>query len=325
MAFDPFKTIEAEPKTPIEPQLQPVAAAFGQLSDVLKETFGIMLGAEIEVSKPNLGILPAKDVISAVGQGIVVAHTTYSKGVDGSIFILAKTNVAVSIVGLILGVSPEEQADDLDEDAMDAYLELVGQVCGKVNLSFSELYGKTVSTNPFAAFSGEADDAKKLFGEGDLLCAELGLSSGEALDGAFMFIMPTGVADQLGAAGGQSIDDIIAQAAESAEAEEAPAPPPIDAVAAPMPNGMDERLQVIMDMDLPIHVRFGETQMLIRDVLQLGPGSIIELNKSVDTPVDLVVNNKLVIARGEVVVVESNFAIRITEIKSKTERIKSLS
>ncbi len=87
---------------------------------------------------------------------------------------------------------------------------------------------------------------------------------------------------------------------------------------------IDERLNVIMDMEMPVHVRFGETQMHIKDLLQLGAGSIIELNKSVDAPVELVVNEDLVIAKGEVVVVESNFAIRITEVKSKAYRIKGL-
>ena len=74
-------------------------------------------------------------------------------------------------------------------------------------------------------------------------------------------------------------------------------------------------LELIMDIEVPISVELGRTEMPIGEVLELGPGSIVELHKMASEPVDLLVNNKL-IARGEVVVVDENFGIRITEIVS---------
>jgi flagellar motor switch protein FliN/FliY len=82
-------------------------------------------------------------------------------------------------------------------------------------------------------------------------------------------------------------------------------------------------LDLIMDIDLPISVRFGQTEMLLEQVLRLGNGSIIELDRSVDEPVDLLVNNRL-LARGEVVITEGHYAIRITQVESPAERIRSL-
>ena len=82
-------------------------------------------------------------------------------------------------------------------------------------------------------------------------------------------------------------------------------------------------LDLIMDIDLPISVRFGQTEMSLENVLKLGNGSIIELDRTADEPVDLLVNNKL-LARGEVVVAEGHYAIRITEVESPAERIRSL-
>ncbi|MBU1627311.1 flagellar motor switch protein FliN, partial [bacterium] len=82
-------------------------------------------------------------------------------------------------------------------------------------------------------------------------------------------------------------------------------------------------IDLILDIELPLIVRLGEAEITVHDVLQLCPGSVIELNKSLDDPVDVIVNNKLV-AKGEVVVVDSYFALKITEIKSHAERIKSL-
>jgi len=67
----------------------------------------------------------------------------------------------------------------------------------------------------------------------------------------------------------------------------------------------------------------GRTRMLINDLLQLGQGSVIELNRMAGEPLDILINNKL-IARGEVVVVNEKFGIRITDIVSPLERVKRL-
>jgi flagellar motor switch protein FliN/FliY len=84
-------------------------------------------------------------------------------------------------------------------------------------------------------------------------------------------------------------------------------------------NGID----MLLDVTLPISIELGRTAMSIQDILGLGPGSIVELNKLAGEPVDLLVNEKL-IAKGEVVVVDENFGIRITSMVSQQDRIKSL-
>ena len=91
--------------------------------------------------------------------------------------------------------------------------------------------------------------------------------------------------------------------------------------------GMDEagpiNIDLIMDLPLQVVVELGRTKMLINDLLQIGQGSVIELNKQVGEPLDILVNGKLV-ARGEVVVVRDKFGIRITDVISPIERIKQL-
>ena len=82
-------------------------------------------------------------------------------------------------------------------------------------------------------------------------------------------------------------------------------------------------LDLVMDIDLPISVRFGQTEMSLENVLKLGNGSVIELDRLADEPVDLLVNNKL-LARGEVVVADGHYAIRITQVESPADRIRSL-
>ncbi len=89
-------------------------------------------------------------------------------------------------------------------------------------------------------------------------------------------------------------------------------------------NGeMPRNLDLLMDISLPVTIELGRTEMLIRDVLELGPGSVIELQKLSGEPVDLYINDKQ-FALGEVVVIDENFGIRITELLSVEDRIKAL-
>ncbi len=82
-------------------------------------------------------------------------------------------------------------------------------------------------------------------------------------------------------------------------------------------------LDFILDIPLELSVELGRTRMLINDLLQLGQGSIVELNKIAGEPLEIYINRKLV-ARGEVVVVNEKFGVRLTDIVSPMERVKSL-
>lgn len=83
------------------------------------------------------------------------------------------------------------------------------------------------------------------------------------------------------------------------------------------------RLDMLLDVPLDVNVELGRTRMTIHDLLQLGPGSVIELDKIAGDALDIMVNGRLV-ARGEAVVVNDKFGIRITDIVSPQERIQRL-
>jgi flagellar motor switch protein FliN len=82
-------------------------------------------------------------------------------------------------------------------------------------------------------------------------------------------------------------------------------------------------LDFILDIPLEVSVELGRTKMMINDLLQLGQGSVIELNKLAGEPLEILVNRKLV-ARGEVVVVNEKFGVRLTDVISPMERIRQL-
>lgn len=89
------------------------------------------------------------------------------------------------------------------------------------------------------------------------------------------------------------------------------------------PEDETRDLDFILDIPLDLTVELGRTRMLVNDLLQLGQGSIVELNKIAGEPLEIFINRKLV-ARGEVVVVNEKFGIRLTDIVSPLERVKSL-
>lgn len=114
----------------------------------------------------------------------------------------------------------------------------------------------------------------------------------------------------------------------SKSAKPAEAPIVVSPVRAQVDSGADQALamgsrtlELLMDVELPVSVSFGRAALKLQDAMKLITGSLIELDRGVTDPVDLLVNN-CVIARGEVVVVEGNYGVRITEIISQKERLQ---
>lgn len=82
-------------------------------------------------------------------------------------------------------------------------------------------------------------------------------------------------------------------------------------------------MEMLFDVEMPVSVSFGRTHLALKDVIKLSTGSIIELNRTISEPVEVIINN-CVIARGEVVVVEGNYGVRIQHIVSRSDRLKSV-
>lgn len=109
--------------------------------------------------------------------------------------------------------------------------------------------------------------------------------------------------------------------------------PPASVTAAQPPAGAapqlaetapyNRMLDLLLDVEMPVSISFGRTHLPLKEALKLTTGSIVELNRTVAEPVDVIVNN-CVIARGEVVVIEGNYGVRIREIMSRQDRLRHL-
>lgn len=116
------------------------------------------------------------------------------------------------------------------------------------------------------------------------------------------------------------VDLVVARASERSSEPDAPGDSPNLPERTPC---RPQTLDLLLDVELPVSISFGRAQVPLKDVLKLTSGSIVELNRTISEPVEVIVNN-CVIARGEVVVVEGNYGIRIQEIVSRQERLRTL-
>jgi len=122
----------------------------------------------------------------------------------------------------------------------------------------------------------------------------------------------------------QTVRDTGALKQESKVVEARPAEfVPLDAGTSQREDVEPQNFDLIVDVPVRVTVRLGQAFKTIGEILSLSPGSVIELDKMAGDPVDILVNGKL-IARGEVVVIDENFGVRITEIVNRSERVKSL-
>lgn len=239
----------------------------------------------------------------------------------------------------------------IDEGQLETLNEIFGNCLGGGVAYFKEAYEQVIelagpSVRPFTIESMEP--VTELLGD-DVIVASFSYQCGEAIDsrGVLLFSLnleSTIPEDQASAAVGEApgagseaptldqaeLDSILGdfgkqgQEDEAAKAPVEAAPPSrerarISDAAGPAPSNLD----MILDIRLEATARLGRVEMPLNDILNLGPGSIIEVGHLVDEPIELLVNNKL-IARGDVVVVDEKFGLRITEIATPQERIESL-
>jgi len=195
---------------------------------------------------------------------------------------------AAALTALVMGLTEQPP----DASVLDTLREVVTQ--GLSSPAFKEVTGGL----PLRVIHVEATEA----------------APGEEPDG-FTFTAAGFAAPLLLACGGNL--DLEAAAAAGAM------PAMLTAPAAADSDLPADRIDVILDIDLPLIVRFGRTELPLRTLARMGPGSLIDLGRSADDPVDVLVSNR-VVARGEVVIVGGNYGVRILDVVSPKERIRSM-
>lgn len=316
-------------------------------------TLSTLLNQKVLITTPNVSIANWEDISQSYDRPCVFIQISYIEGLDGNnILILREKDVKI-ITDLMMGGNGEDvDGTELSELHLSAICEAMNQMMGSAATSISSVLEKKVDISPPTASLIDMDGSIDEEGFGDFLKGEFvkvsfRLEIGTLIDSELMQLYPIDFAKELYNKFMSSSElDQPAPAAPTpapapAPAPAAPTPGPAPAMSAP-PQGyaqpmqpaqpvnvapaqfqafdntinpliQQENIGLIMDVPLEVTVELGRTNKTIKEILDFSPGTIIELNKLAGEAIDLLVNGKYV-AKGEVVVIEDNFGIRITEI-----------
>lgn len=284
------------------------------LKDGTVSTIDGLLGMAPDVSLKDREEL--QEHSSVVPPAVLIDIDVEGEG-EGKMQAIIPPSVATALSDMMMG-GEGVQKEEMEEDDLDATKEIVSNILGAVSSTLSaqnELPKMNFSIKEITFKNAESTiylgDFKNLL--------VYDFSIGE-LSNVIMFAIDKKMID--------SIEGSGVQEAPAAPLQAAPSAPPAGQggnFAQPANLGSEEmrNISLLMDVRLTIRVRIGSKRMLLRDVINMDIGSIIELNQLANEPLDILVDNKK-IAEGEVVIVDGNFGIQITTIGSKKERLEQL-
>jgi flagellar motor switch protein FliN/FliY len=237
---------------------------------------------------------------------------TASRALQGDMAILTSEAGALALAQVLVS-DPLDAAVAFDKERRDAYEELLRQVLGQVASSLKQTVGGEVEVKP----SGNEAPS---WAEASRLAIRI---TGEKLQPIKMILLVS--AELVKSLAART--EVKAAPPRTEEAPSAvPATPRAEQAIPPKPDapaGRSSNLELLLDVKLDATIRFGQKHMLLREILELLPGTAFALDRQVQEPVELLVGGR-VVAHGDVVIVDGNYGIRITEILSPQQRIESL-
>ncbi len=300
---------------------------FEQFARKLAEVAESMLGSTVTSSLDPTTPMPAdpmpEDAVSAdAGAGDILAwQQAFDIGEGCELLVAAPLAAWEKIGGEALKAAGVEELDT--DSVRGTYLEILSQA---LSIVASEI-GGVLSRNVSPVDGREIPYASAAYGQAIAL-----VLNGEPVT-LFAGVDPLLVAALKAADGAPKVNGpaFAGKGVEGKAGSEWSAPPVADGTSQDQQERSERQdlldssktLDLLLDVELPVSVSFGRASVPLKDVLKLTSGSIVELNRGVTDPVELIVNN-CVIARGEVVVVEGNYGVRIQQIISARERLRTL-
>ena len=327
-------------------------------------TMSVLLSRRVEITTPRVSIGRLEEMRKEYPMPYIIVEVRFTEGINGTNLLAMKEKDAAIIADLMMGNDGSNPPEDMSELYMSAVAEAMNQMMGATATSLSSIFKNRVDLAPpkvrlidLAGNDNITDSVK----DGESLARIAFRMVVEGLiDSEIMLILPLGVARDMVDGLLHSSAPAPTPAPQPAKPAAIPQPAPMAAATAaaqpmyvtpppqqraPAAMAMDQNVLVqpaqfaplkqtvlnvgdsnigmIMDVPLQVTVELGRTRKLIREILELAPGSVLELDKLAGEPVDILVNGKIV-AKGEVVVIDENFGVRITGIVSMQERASTL-
>jgi len=324
--------------------------------DSQASNLSILTRKNVNLEKPTLELVMGEEILDQLPDEVVDVKLDFTDAVQGEHSYLVDSATAQAVAGLMMGQSGVE----LDDAALSAVAEALSQISGPVATEIGNRCAKTIQNAP-PDFQLATKDKVRLpqgevvvklqyplmiEGENPAQLVELyslslakeilNITAGAAPEtGAPSAAAPSFAAGAGGGAPAPGAQAGIAQtfgqafgAPQGFGTGSSQAPPNVQPVQfanlqSSGAQGEQGNIGLLMDVYMELTVELGRTRKLIREILGIGEGTIIELDKLAGEPVDILVNHKL-IAKGEVVVIDENFGVRVTEIVSPMQRMSDL-
>jgi flagellar motor switch protein FliN len=262
---------------------------------------------------PVIALKEAEDIsiVSNVIPPIALVKVTFSGDAAGRGIVMMPPQLATALGDMMLGGDGEAK-ETMEEEDLDALKEIVSNILGAMSTTLA-------SQKELPKLTIKPEKAEFIPDNGDINL--------DAYAKMFVFTFSLGTTNSLMMF---VIDSAINAALNPVASSQHTSPFSngaifdLPAVSAPkLEEGEMKNINLIMDVKLPVRVRIGKKKMLLKDVLSMDIGSVIELNQLANDPLDILVDDH-VIAQGEVVIVDGNFGVQITSIGTKRDRLNKL-
>ncbi len=339
------------------------ARTLGSILESASSMFPATGKADIKFSVALVGEMGKDEFAGLVGELPVVASIALRKEIGEKAALLTDVPTASALIDLLSAGKHVKKTTLSDDDLVSLY-DAFGPILDSLSQACEEAMGCPFGAIENVGVSDPANPHPMVEQLSAQLCrATASVAVGGKKSGQIVLVLPLDLAEMLTAhrpeaAAGESeqaglqredtgiavsemeqaelqqedIDVLLAQAAGTSEPETQETPFPTEGASAPVgrpPEGRAMReptiknIDLIMDIQLTLTARLGQMEMPMGEIMKLSPGSVIDIDRFVDEPVELVVNDRL-IARGDIVIVQENFGIKISEVVSPRERIQSL-
>ncbi len=348
----------------IEDYITPIEQdALGEIGNIAfgssATTLSALLGKKVDITTPEVSVIAYENLADEFPEPHVAVYVNYVEGFQGINLLVIKREDAQVIADLMLGGEGKVQSDELNELHISAVQEAMNQMMGSAATSMSEIFGRTVNISPpgIDLMDFKQNEDIPLPEEDVYIRVSFRIKIEGLIDSQIMQLLTVSFSKELvsGLLGGTSSEP--EESRELSSNDEMPSRESVQSEAA-FPAGFDEQseskgrknmenpvqvhpvqfenlseentvfadnpnLNLLMDIPLKVTVELGRAKKLVKDILSFTHGSIIELDKLAGEPVDILVNNKM-IAKGEVVVIDENFGVRVTDIISPSERMTKI-
>ena len=328
-----------------------------QFEQLIRETvssqtsnLSMLVSNEVKIEPTSIRVTTAEELLPGLSDDLVTIRINLTEGAPGTHMYLLGNDAAVAIAGPMMG----QEGVELDDAAVNALQEAFSQISGPVITALGEKIGATVMNEPPVGQRVSKESAGLPSDQFVAITYTIAIGDQPSVELNEVFDMAVVQATLGGATGapaanagfaGGGLADLTAAPADAgggllaglAGGDDQGGMTGLAGVFGGSPNvqsvqfpnltpagGPNEQgnIGLLMDVYMEMTVELGRTRKLIKEILGMGEGTIIELDKLAGEPVDILVNHKL-IAKGEVVVIDENFGVRVTEIVSPIDRMGS--